>query len=269
MALIDFQRALCRLIADNRVASGESYVAGGAALNELLAAPRVSRDVDLFHDTEAALAATWEADRRLLERHGYSLRVLRERPSFVEAEVGRQGERTLLQWARDSAFRFFPLVRHPDFGLSLHAFDLATNKLLAVVGRVEVRDWVDIMECHDRLQPLGFLAWAACGKDPGFSPASLLEHAARNRYSAAEVAQLAFSGEPPDPGVLARSWRAAVDSGREVIARLPGDQAGRCVVLATGGLCRAAADELSGLLAAGSLVFHEGRIRGALPQVKG
>jgi hypothetical protein len=39
------------------VASGESYVAGRVALNERLGAPRLSRDVDLFHDTESALDA--------------------------------------------------------------------------------------------------------------------------------------------------------------------------------------------------------------------
>jgi hypothetical protein len=45
----------------------------------------------------------------------------------------------------------------------------------------------------------GYLAWAACGKDPGYSPVSLLEQAARStRYSAAEVAALvAFSRAGP------------------------------------------------------------------------
>jgi hypothetical protein len=32
------------------------------------------------------------------------------------------------------------LVEHPDFGLTLNPFDLATNKLLVLVGRLEVRD---------------------------------------------------------------------------------------------------------------------------------
>jgi hypothetical protein len=59
MALTPFQRDVCRLLADNRLRSGESYVAGGAALNTLVAAPRLSRDVDLFHDTEQARAALW------------------------------------------------------------------------------------------------------------------------------------------------------------------------------------------------------------------
>jgi hypothetical protein len=89
MALTGFQRSLCRLLAQNRIAAGESYVAGGAALNELIAASRVSRDLDLFHDTDAALAATWDADRRLIESHGFGIRVLRERPSYIEAQVSK------------------------------------------------------------------------------------------------------------------------------------------------------------------------------------
>jgi hypothetical protein len=115
-------------------------VAGGAALSELLAAPRISRDIDLFHDTDQAVAASWDADRRLLERNGFQVHILRERPSYVEAEVSASGDAVRVEWARDSAYRFFPLMRHEELGLVLHPFDLATNKVLALVGRLEVRD---------------------------------------------------------------------------------------------------------------------------------
>src|SRR6266545_4918648 len=203
MALTGLQRAVCRLLADNRIASGESYVAGGVALNELLAASRISRDVDLFHDTDEALAASWRADRLLLEANGFQVLVVRERATFVEAEVGAGGERVRMEWARDSAFRFFPLQHHKEFGLTLHPFDLATNKVLALVGRLEVRDWIDVLQASARVQPLGYLAWAACGKDPGFSPLAILEQAGRStRYAAAEVLALSFEGKPPDPAAL-------------------------------------------------------------------
>jgi len=270
VALTELQRTLCRLIADNRIASGESYVAGGVALNELIGAPRISQDVDLFHDTEEALAATWTADRALLEESGCAVHVLRERASLVEAEVLRGGESCIFQWVRDSAYRFFPLVRHEEFGLVLHPVDLATNKVLALVGRAEVRDWIDVMECDHRLQPLGYLAWAACGKDPGFSPASILEFAARgSRYSAAEVEQLAFATGPPDASELSRRWRDILERARRVVAGLPPEFAGRCVLTAAGDLCGAPPEELPALVGSGGLVFHEGRIRGALPQIKG
>lgn len=115
MALTEFQRTVCRLIATNRIASGESYVAGAVARNELIGAARTSRDIDLFHDTEAAVDAAWTADRSVLEAAGFLIRPVRARPSFVEAEVSREGQTVLMQWARDSAFRFFPLVQHDEF----------------------------------------------------------------------------------------------------------------------------------------------------------
>lgn len=172
MVLTRLQRDICRLLAENRIASGESYVAGGAALNEALAAARVSRDVDRFHDSDEALAASWRADRALLEARGFEIREVRERTTLVEAEVSLGRECVRMEWARDSAFRFFPLQSHAEFGLVLHPFDLATNKVLALVGRLEVRDWVDVIASDERLQPLGYLAWAACAKDPAFGPAS-------------------------------------------------------------------------------------------------
>ena len=120
MALTDLQRSVCRLLAERRVASGDSYVAGGAALGEATGSERVSQDIDLFHDTAAAVAEGWEGDCGLLERAGYHVTPVRERPSFVEAVVTLEGQRVLVQWAADSAYRFFPLREHTDFGLVLH-----------------------------------------------------------------------------------------------------------------------------------------------------
>ncbi len=268
MALTAFQRSICRLLADSRIASGESYLAGGVALNDATAAARISRDIDLFHDTDTAVEASWSTDRALLERAGFTVTVLRERRAFVEAEIARDADRVRMEWVRDSAFRFFPLITHPDFGLTLHPVDLATNKVLALVGRVEVRDWIDVMASDRAIQPLGYLAWAACGKDPGFSPRMILDEAARTaRYSAAEVAALQFDGPPPDATALARAWHRILGTGREVLDLLPPGEAGTCVLTTAGGLCRADATTLADLLASGGVRFHRGRIRGALPQV--
>ena len=99
------------------------------------------------------------------------METVRELPAFIEAVVRKAHDQVRMEWARDSAFRFFPLMEHQDLGLTLHPFDLATNKVLALVGRLEVRDWIDAISSHGRLQPLGYLLWAACGKDPGSVPA--------------------------------------------------------------------------------------------------
>jgi hypothetical protein len=269
MALTAFQRIVCRALAQARIDSGESYVAGGVALNELTGAARLSRDIDVFHDTQAAVHAAWQQDRLRLERQGFSIRVLRERPGYIEAEVRGPDDAVRMEWARDSAFRFFPLVTHADLGLTLHPVDLATNKVLALVGRLEVRGWVDVITSHDRIQPLGYLAWAASAKDRGFSPHAILEHAARTgRYSFEEVAGLEFAGQVPDAAVLSRRWHGMLEDARVLIAELPPEEAGTCVLTGSGDLCRVGSGELRSALAAGTVRFHRGRIRGALPQLR-
>lgn len=269
MALTPFQRDVCRLLADRRRASGESYIAGGVALTEALATQRISRDLDIFHDTVDAVSASWDADRKLLESAGCRVQPRRERPGFVEAAVTRGGQTLLVEWVRDSAYRFFPLVEHEELGLALHPFDLATNKVLALIGRTEARDWIDIIDCHRSLQPLGYLAWAASGKDPGFTPAGILLHAGRaTHYAQAEIDALAFQGETPNAAALSRSWHSALDEARAIVGRLPVDFVGTAVLHTDGSLFRGGPSELVAALASGLLQFHEGRIRGAWPRVR-
>ena len=268
MALTDFQRSICRLVADHRKRTGVSYVAGAAALNLLLDGARLSRDIDIFHDAEEAVHSSFATDRRLLESAGYTVTTLREMPGFVAAVVGRFEDTVRMEWARDSAFRFFPLMEHEQRGLTLHPFDLATNKVLALVGRLEVRDWVDVINADRRLQPLGYLLWAACGKDPGFSPGSLLAHARRTtRYSALEVAQLDFRGAVPDAGELARTWRGLLEHASSVIDLLPAEEAGRCVLDAQGNLCTCSPARLPEAVDERRVRFHPGSLGGAYPRL--
>jgi hypothetical protein len=117
-------------------------------------------------------------------------------------------------------------------------------------------------------QPLGLLAWAARGKDPGFSPAAILEHAARSpRYSAAEHRRLDFEGEPPDVTELSQRWHAALESARAVVGLLPAREACHAVMMREGGLFR---DDMQALLEAllqDRLANQAGRIGGALSRV--
>lgn len=184
--------------------------------------------------------------------------------------IGRDEERLVAEWVRDSAFRFFPLVEHPDLGLTLHPFDLATNKVLALVGRVEARAWVDVLACDARVQPIGYLAWAACGKDPGFTPQGILDQARRSaRYSQVEIDALAFDGPPPSASDLSRQWHRALDAATGILGRLPAPQVGRAVLTADAGLFTGDAPALARALDEGDLMFHAGRIGGALPQIRG
>lgn len=267
MALTEYQLSILRLLAGERKRRGERYVAGGAALNALLKAPRLSRDLDIFHDSDEAIAESWEADRRALVADGHTLAVVREAPAFIEALVTRGSERTAIQWARDSAFRFFPLIENETLGMVLHPFDLATNKVLAMAGRLEVRDWVDVITCDEKLQPFGYLVWAACGKDPGYNPTSLLAVAQRQRYSRAEIETLDFLEARPDASRLGERWHEMVAEAEEIAAALPAEELGACVIDERGKLCDLDAETLLVHLREQRVRFHSGSIGGVWPRV--
>ena len=268
MSLTHYQREVCQLLAADRRKQGEQYIGGGAALNEWLKSVRVSHDVDLFHDALEAVLESWTTDRQALERAGHIVHVIREFPSFVEAEITRGDDGVILQWVQDSAFRFFPLVEHPDFGLALHPFDLATNKTLALIGRTEIRDWFDIIHCHVHMQPFGYLVWAAAGKDPGLTPPFILDQAGRStHYSKAEYETLVFDGPAPDPESLVHTWRSMLEQAEQIVDRLPEDQLGTCVMTNDGTMFEGAPDALEEALRSRKVCFHQGCLRGAWPQI--
>jgi hypothetical protein len=152
-------------------------------------------------------------------------------------------------------------------GFTLHPFDLATNKILAMVGRLEVRDWIDVLNCDQHLQPFGYLVWAACGKDPGFNPQSLLSAARRLHYSQTEVNTLDFEGAPPDAAILGQRWHAALEEAGRLCTSLPAKELGKCVITAAGQLYQGAASEAPKSLEGGTMAFHEGQIKGSWPQI--
>lgn len=268
MALTEFQKNILKLLSGLRIENGESYIAGGTALNTLIQAPRISRDIDLFHDTREALAASWDADRKLLENSRYTIQIVRERPLFVEAIVSRDTQSVLLQWTCDSAFRFFPLVKHDELGLTLHPFDLATNKVLALVGRLEIRDWIDVIRCNDSIQRIGYVLWAACGKDPGMTPLLILSEAKRSsHYTHAELNELSFEGPTPDIKKLSEQWRAMLQEAENIIDCLPYEQVGACILDDQANLFNGTPAEFHIALNNNTLHFHSGRIKGALPSI--
>ena len=267
MALTTLQVEVLQLLALRRKRDGESYVAGGVALSEALRAQRVSRDIDLFHDTVEALRASWDADRKTLRAAGFAVKRIREVPSFVEASVEKDDDAVLVQWVRDSAFRFFPLIEDNLLGLTLHPFDLATNKVLAMAGRLEPRDWVDLLGCHSKIQHLGYLTWAACGKDPGFSPEFIVDAAGRQHYSQAEIDLLDFRGHAPSAAKLGAAWKTASAESRDIIERLPEEAVGQCVLNSRGTLYSGTAEDVGADLDSGAVRFHPGTIGGVWPTV--
>lgn len=269
MALTDFQNELLRLLARNRIENPESYVAGGLALNHRLGTPRLSRDIDIFHDSKAAMLQSWSADRKTLVDYGCTVRPLRELELFIEAEIVKDGERMEIQWGTDSAYRFFPLQPDPVAGFTLHPIDLAANKLSALVGRTEARDWIDVITAIRRIQPLAFLLSAACGKDPGFSPTSMLEYVARRHYNQVEIDEKITPKGLYDAAELCRFWHEEVERARTMLVKFPREEAGKAVLRRNGEPFSGDMNEFDSALASGDIVFHEGAIGGAWPRIIG
>jgi hypothetical protein len=249
---------LARLLASER--SPDSYLAGGAAMHIAPNSQRYSNDLDYFHDSVERVASASSADRVLLDENGFSIEIAIEQTGFVRALV-RQGEdATKIEWAHDAPWRFLPAFKHDLVGYILHPVDLAVNKLLALVGRDEPRDFLDTMFAHRSVLSLGAMCWAAAGKDPGFTPAlllSLLRRRGRNRPE--DFARLRLRDQP-DLVALKGEWLQALDDAEVLLAAWPPEQLG-CLFYSRGQRRFVSAFAASD----GDIVAHHGRPCGSLP----
>lgn len=215
MPLTPFQQAVARLLSSQR--TFDSYLAGGAALHLEPNSIRYSNDLDYFNDSTERVASAYAADRSVLEAAGYEVAVSVERNGFVRALVQRDRESTKVEWVHDTAWRFLPTVRSEIAGFCLHPIDLSVNKLLALVGRDEPRDFLDTLHVHEHVLCLGALIWAGAGKDPGFTPSMLLGLLRRRgRYHAEDFARLKLVEQPSLPELKQR-WLDALDHAEHFI----------------------------------------------------
>lgn len=261
MPLTKFQSKIASLLAANR--TEDSHLAGGAALHIQPQSMRYSNDLDYFNDTVERVASAFDADEQTLIAAGCTVNVRLRTAAFVRAEVKKGVEVTKIEWVHDSAWRFMPAIANPDCGFQLHPVDLAVNKVLALAGRHEARDFFDVMQIHHQILPLGALCWAAVGKDPGFSPLSLLELLRRQgRYHAEDFSKLRIEGGPVDLVSMKKDWLAAVDDADAFIRSRPPTEAG-CLYFSRSRkqfIQSSSFDDSQG-----DVVCHFGKLGGGLP----
>ncbi len=209
-----------------RKVPGSAILAGGAALHFSPNSVRFSDDLDFFHDTVGRVVRAFEADRVILESAGYQVEVGLNIPGFIRSVVSRGEEATRVDWARDSAWRFMPLVQDPLGGFMLHPVDLALNKILVLAGRDEARDFVDTLFVHRRVLPLAGLCWAAAGKDPGFTPLSLLELLKRRGHHRPEEIRRLNLSEPFDLQRAKGQWLEALSLAEAFVRERPPEEMG-------------------------------------------
>lgn len=258
MPLSDFQRQVLAAVRANRLP--ESHLAGASALHLSPDSLRRSGDLDVFHDSADAQRAAFALDVATLERADYSVRVLKSFPGFSQAQIERDGQSTLIDWATDTDWRFLPVQSDLTAGYLLHPIDLAINKVLALVGRDEPRDYVDALWADATILPLPALIWAASGKDPGLNPASTLALLRRRgRPRPEEIARLdlvtAFDLE-----AAKQRWLTALDETDAFIRSAPPETAGALFYDP-----RAAAFTLPAIPLDATIVVHRGARGGVVP----
>jgi hypothetical protein len=224
MPLTEMQKQLGRLLACNR--SEQSYLAGGAAILSVPNSTRYSLDLDYFHDSTERVSSAYNADKKILEESGFKLQLEMNQPGFVRAIASRNNSVTKIEWVQDSIWRFMPVIKSEEFGFQLHPIDLATNKVLALAGRDEPRDLLDTLFVHKQILKLGPLVWAATGKDPGFSPQSLLELLRRRGVIRPEDISRLQLTETPDIQVLKTEWLDALGNAEKFIQSRPPEEVG-------------------------------------------
>lgn len=256
-----FQRRVLALIATNR--SPESICGGGSVINR--SNPRQSRDLDIFHEAVASVRACAAQDIETLRKAGLTVDLT---PGFAEGFIqvvvrgAGPNEFTRIDWALESAYRFFPAVDDSEFGWRLHDIDLAVNKILAMAGRQEPRDFVDLVHLHTNGYPIAALAWAAPAKDPGFTPFLILDEVSRNSRVDPNRFQAEVAGaESIDLVELKRMLLDAIREARALFETLPPEQMGR---LYLDDQTRLAVPDPAGV-AAGRLYLHAASLRGAWP----
>ena len=263
MPLTSFQRELLATLASRP--NEDRYLAGGAAMHFEPHSTRYSDDLDFFHDSEQRVATAFQHDRETLSTAGYELELEPVLPGFVRAVVSKGDEATRVDWAHDSAWRFMPLVREEMGGLLLHPVDLAVNKVLALAGRDEPRDFVDILFVHRAVLPLAGLVWAAVGKDRGLSPLSLLELLKRHgRYRPEDFERLRLT-EPFDLASAKEEWLGALRDAEVFARERPPDESG-CLYYSVR-LDRFVLPEPDVGLEDQGVVLHFGQPGGVLPRI--
>jgi hypothetical protein len=261
MPLSSIQVEVLRLIAANR--SPENYLAGATVLHRAEDSPRISQDLDFFHDVAESVATSAEADAATLRSAEYEVEWTLRTPTFYRAAIKAGADQLKIEWAQDSAFRFFPVQADDKCGYRLQDADAAINKVLALAGRSEARDFVDVLHLHSSYLSLGAMAWAACGKDPGFTPEFLLDQAGRHvAYSQHDIDSLQLR-TPLDIKLLKKEWIAALEEAKEFCSTLPAEEVG-CLYL-DGNQKPLTPNPKSNDFY--SLTRHWGSIRGAWPAV--
>jgi hypothetical protein len=168
--LSPLQERIAKIVAGLAEAEGFA-LGGGAALIARGDVQRQTRDLDFFGLSGDAVDRLAPAARRALSAAGLVVGHIQASPGFVRLVVSDGDERSELDLAADA--RLFP-AEPGRLAPTLTGEELAVDKVLAVFGRAEARDFADLMALEPR-----YGLWRLCElageKDLRFEPALFAE----------------------------------------------------------------------------------------------
>jgi predicted nucleotidyltransferase component of viral defense system len=161
--LTPLQEKIAALVAESLMGS-DFALAGGAALISQGLVDRRTNDLDFFGSSESALAEKFPMVVSALQREGLEVDIRRSSPRFARIVVRGLESETEVDFGLDS--RLFPLEQG-EFSPVLASKELAVDKVLAVFGRAEARDFVDLYALEQFFYLEDLFVFAA-QKDRGF-----------------------------------------------------------------------------------------------------
>ena len=163
--LTPLQRRLAHLLAALPEAR-DFALAGGAALIARGLIDRRTQDLDYFATSAAAVGDLLPVLETRLEGEDLSVTRIRDLPGFARLQVAEPGGETVqLDLSHDA--RHGP-SEATELGLTLSQDELAADKVLALFGRAEARDFADVAALLEVYSPDRLIELAGA-KDLGFS----------------------------------------------------------------------------------------------------
>ncbi|MFN2629649.1 MAG: nucleotidyl transferase AbiEii/AbiGii toxin family protein [Gaiellaceae bacterium] len=179
-------------------------LAGGAALIARGDVRRQTRDLDFFGLTAEAVDRLVSVAERALCAAGLVVRQVQINPGFARLAVESGDDRTELDLGADA--RLFP-AEPGRLVPTLRAEELAADKVLAVFGRAEARDFVDLMALEPRFG-LEQLCALAVEKDRASRP----RYSARCSAGSTDCGETSSSSTTPNTGTSVATSRVGVNA---------------------------------------------------------
>lgn len=144
------------------------YLTGGTALAEFYLQHRLSEDIDVFTSEEELILYVVDRFIKKLKETGFDVDISRRFKTFCEIFVNKEEQTNKIHIACDSQFKF-EQPKETELGIKVDGLiDIATNKLLALFGRADPKDFIDIyFLVKEKELLLQELIEKAKKKDPG------------------------------------------------------------------------------------------------------